>query len=178
MQVSESHPSRAATNQHPPPLQCPFFKDRKLLDHNNPHLKFSDCISITFKMQKNDEKNDTVTQMSSGNVNMCPIRMGAAIVCRIRSYKGANNNTPISAFWQFNRINHVTSKQVIAAMKDAIQAIGEDVLHIKKEEIGTHLIRLGAAMAMFLGNCLVCLIMMIGCWSSNAFLWYIRKQVE
>ncbi len=41
-----------------------------------------------------------------------------------------------------------------------------------------HLIRSGAAMAMFLSDCLVCLIMMIGCWSSNAFLLYIRKQVE
>jgi hypothetical protein len=112
--------------------------------------------------------------MSSGDV----IRMGAAIVRRIRCYKGANNNTPISAFWQFNRINHVTSKQVIAAMKDVIQAIGEDVLHIKKEEIGMHSIRLGAAVAIFLGNCSVCLIIMIGCWSSNTFLRYISKQVE
>jgi hypothetical protein len=89
-----------------------------------------------------------------------------------------DNDTPISAFWKFNRINHVTSKQLIAAMKDTIQAIGEDVPNIKKEEIGTHSIRLGAAMAMFLSNCSVCLIMMIGHWSSDAFLRYIQKQVE
>jgi hypothetical protein len=152
-----------------------FFKDGKLIKHNNPHLKFSNCILITFEMQKKDEKNNTVTQMLLRDLNMCPVRMGAATVRRIRSYKGINKNTPISAFWQFNGINHFTSKQVIAAMKDAIQAIGDDVLHIKKEEIGTHSIRLGAAMAMFFGNCSVCLIMMIGCWSSNQ---YIQKQVE
>jgi hypothetical protein len=109
---------------------------------------------------------------------MHPVRIGAAIVRRIRSYKGTNKDTPISAFWQLNRINHDISKQVIAAMKGAIQAIGKDVLHIKKEEISTHLIRSGTAMAMFLGNCSVCLIMMIGCWSSNAFLRCIQKQVE
>jgi hypothetical protein len=63
-------------------------------------------------------------------------------------------------------------------MKDTIQAIGKDVLHVKKEEIGTHSIRSGAAMAMFLGNCSVCLIMMIVCWSSDAFLRYIQKQVK
>jgi hypothetical protein len=155
-----------------------FFRDRKLIKHNDHHLEFSDCISITFEMLKKDEKNDTVTQMSSGDVNMCPVRMGATIVHRIRSYKGANNDTPISAFWQFNRINHFTSKQVIAVMKNTIQAIREDVLHIKKEEIGTHSIRSGMAMAMFLGDCSVCLIMMIDCWSSNAFLQYIRRLVE
>ena len=155
-----------------------FFKDGKLIEHKNPHLEFLDCISITFEMQKKDEKNNTVTQMALGDVNMCPVRMGATVVQRIQSYKGANNDTPISAFWQFNRINHVTSKQVITAMKDTIQAIVEDVLSIKKEEIGMHLIRSGVAMAMFLGNCSVCLIMMIGCWSSNAFLQYIQNRLN
>ena len=31
---------------------------------------------------------------------------------------------------------------------------------------------------MFLGECPIYTIMMIGRWSSDAFLWYIRKQVE
>ncbi len=150
-----------------------FFKDGKLVEHNDPHLEFSDCIAITFEMQKKDEKNDTVTQMASGEVNMCPVQMAAAIVRCIRSYEKSNNNTPISAFMQFGHMNHVTSKQVIAVMQDGVQAIGENVLHIKKSEIGTQLIRSGAAMAMFLSNCSVCLIMMIGRWSSDAFLRYI-----
>ena len=63
-------------------------------------------------------------------------------------------------------------------MKDAIVAIGKDLLHIKKSEIGTHLIGSGVAMAVFLSDCSVCKIMMIGCWSSDAFLQYIHKQVK
>jgi hypothetical protein len=63
-------------------------------------------------------------------------------------------------------------------MKDTITAIGKDVLHIKKSEIGTHLIRSSAAMVMFLSDCSVCQIMMIGHWSSDAFLRYIHKQVK
>ena len=110
-----------------------FFRDGKLIEHNNPHLDFSDSISITFEMQKKDEKNNTATQKASGKVNMCPVRMAASIIHRIRSYEGTNNNTPILAFWRFKRIDHVTSAQVIAAMKDEIVAIDEDVLHIKKQ---------------------------------------------
>jgi hypothetical protein len=112
-----------------------FFRDRKLIEHNNPHLEFSDCISITFEMQKKDEKNDTTTQKALGQVNMCPVRMVASIVRRIRSYEGTNNYTPISAIWRFNQINHFTSAQVIVAMKDAIVAIGEDILHIKNQRL-------------------------------------------
>jgi hypothetical protein len=94
------------------------------------------------------------------------------------SYLGANNDTPISAIWKYNCINHITSKQITDTLQDAVLSIGEDSLHIATHEIGTHSIRSGAAMAMFLGSCPVFLIMMIGCWSSNAFLRYIWKQVE
>ncbi len=104
--------------------------------------------------------------------------LAAAIVRWIRSYPGANNDTPISAIWKYDRVEHITSKQISNALQDAVLAIGEDAFHIARNEIGTHSIRSGAAMAMFLGSCPVFLIMMIGRWSSVAFLRYIRKQVE
>ena len=106
--------------------------------------------------------------MSSNNVTLCPVRAAAAIVCQIKSYPGANHNTPISAIWRYNRIKHITSTQIRNALWDAIKAIGEDILHISVKEIGTHSIHSGAAMAMFLGR--------IGHWSSNAFLSTFAKR--
>jgi hypothetical protein len=47
----------------------------------------------------------------------------------------------------------------------------------RKNEIGTYSIYSGLAMAMYLGKCTVYSIMLIGRWSSDAFLWYICKQV-
>jgi hypothetical protein len=78
----------------------------------------------------------------------------------------------------YDRIEHITSTQIRNVLRDAVKAIRGDTLHISVDEIRTHSIRSGAAMAMFLGGRPVFLIMMIGCWSSNAFLRYIRKQVE
>ncbi len=154
-----------------------FFKNGWLIKHKDSTLEYSDCICISFEMQKREEKDDTVTQMASGHITLCPVRAAAAIVCRIRCYPGANNDTPISTFWKYDRIEHINSKQISNALQDAVSAIGEDVLHIAEHEIGTHSIRSGAAMAMFFGGYPVFLIMMIGRWSSNAFLRYIRKQV-
>ncbi len=59
---------------------------------------------------------------------------------------------------------------MINVLQDAVSVIGEVKLGIKKEDVGTHSIRLGAAMDMYLGECLVFMIMLISCWSSNAFL--------
>jgi hypothetical protein len=66
---------------------------------------------------------------------------------------------------------------VINALRNAVSAIDKARLGISKEEIGTHSIRLGAAMAMYLGECPVYTIMLIGQWSSNTFLRCFRKQV-
>jgi hypothetical protein len=126
-------------------------------------------------MQKKDKKNNTTTQMALGDITLCPVPAAAAIVRRIRSYLGANNDTPISAIWKYDRIKHIMSKQITNTLRDAVSAIGED---IAKNEIGTHSIFSGAAMAMFLGGCRVFLIKMIGRWSSAALLRYIRKQVK
>ncbi len=77
-----------------------------------------------------------------------------------------------------SRVRHVTSKLIANALKDAVTAIGEDVQNIKADEVGTHSLLSAAAMAMFLGGLPVYLIMLMGHWSSDAFLRYIRKQVE
>ncbi len=71
----------------------------------------------------------------------------------------------------------VTSAQVVNALRDVIGAIGEARLGIAQHEVGTHSLRSGAAMAMYLGECPVYTIMLMGRWSSDAFLRYIRKQV-
>ena len=67
---------------------------------------------------------------------------------------------------------------MVGVLRDAVQAIGEGVLNIKVDEIGTHSIRSGAAMAMVMGGLPVYMIMLMGRWSSDAFLRYIRKQIE
>ncbi len=57
-----------------------FFKNSCLVEHNDPSLEYADCLNVTFEMQKKDEKNDTTTQMASGDITLCPVRAAAAIV--------------------------------------------------------------------------------------------------
>ena len=56
--------------------------------------------------------------------------------------------------------------------------MGEDLLGFKAHQVGTHLIRSGSAMQIYLGECPVYTIMLIGRWLSDAFLCYICKQIE
>ena len=146
-----------------------------MLSHNNSELECADYIAVTFEMQKKEEKNNTVHTQKTGDPIMCPVRAASELVRHIRSYPKTTDETPISAVLMGSRVRHVTSKQVAKALQDTVTAIGEDVLNIKAEEVETHSLRSAAAMAMFLGGLPVYLIMLMGRWSSNAFLRYICK---
>jgi hypothetical protein len=62
------------------------------------------------------------------------------------------------------------------ALRDGLKAFGESKLRILASEVGTHLLRSGAAMAMYLGDLLVYAIQLIGRWSSDSFMKYLQKQ--
>lgn len=72
----------------------------------------------------------------------------------------------------------MTSKEITNALRDGVTVFGNAKLRIAPEEIGTHSLRSGAAMAMYLGGVPVFAIQIIGRWSSDTFMKYIRKQIE
>ena len=57
-----------------------FRKNGRVMKHTNPWIEFADCVSILFEFQKNDKRDDTVTQMASGDVILCPVRQWAKVV--------------------------------------------------------------------------------------------------
>ncbi len=155
-----------------------FFRNKQELQLDDPFLLNADAISITFEFQKSNVKNETVTLHPSGESVFCPVRSWATVIQRIQSYPKTNNRTPINTIFTNRTISQVTGNDVLVALRGAADIIGSATLGFPSDEIGTHSIRSGAAMAMHLDQVPVYTIMMIGRWSSDAFLRYIRKQVE
>jgi hypothetical protein len=62
-------------------------------------------------------------------------------------------------------------------LRDFIATVDPD-LNLKPHKVGLHSLRSSAAMAMYLNKVPVYTIMLLGRWSSDAFLRYIRKQVQ
>jgi hypothetical protein len=136
----------------------------------------ANCISLTFVSQKRGQKNVMITQLKTYDKILCPILQWATIVHRILCYNGTTPDTPVSAIWEQGRIEPVSSKHVKNAPCNGIMVIGEPTLCIYHHEVGTHSIRAGATMAMYLGRVPIFTIMLIGHWSCTAFINYIRKQ--
>jgi hypothetical protein len=141
-------------------------------------------VSLTFEIQKKDVRNDAISHQRSGDTldegEMCPVRAAVAIVLRIVEYKFSSDkigDVPIN-YVQFDGKGFtIPSSMILTRIRQAVYSLGHAVLGLSPEEVGTHSNRSGGAMGMFLAGTPVYTIMLMGRWSSDAFMRYIRKQV-
>ena len=156
-----------------------FFQHGNELPHDHPEINTADTITITFIFQKNDERNENVTMHCTLDLLLCPVKSFVSIVRRTRQHKSATDSTPVYIFTiSMQILEPITSDHVTQVLRGSAALLGEDRLGFTTKDIGTHFIHSGAAMTMYLDNVPVYTIMIIGRWSSDAFLRYIRKQVE
>jgi hypothetical protein len=154
-----------------------FFKNNKVMALSAPDLESATAIAITFEFQKTDVRHETVHQHATGKAILCPVRRWAAVVQRVLGYNGTDEESLVHTVVCNDKRALVTGAFLSNKLQDAARRIGEDTLGFPPEDIGTHSIRSGGAMAMYLAGVPVFTIMLIGRWSSDAFLRYIRRQV-
>jgi hypothetical protein len=76
------------------------------------------------------------------------------------------------------QLAEIKASELLIKLHAGVTAIGKDVLGFSPQDIGLHSLCSGAAMAMYLMAVPVFTIMLLGRWSSDAFLRYIRWQVK
>jgi hypothetical protein len=145
--------------------------------YDDPDLHLADTITITFEYQKRDLRDDLVTQSRSGNHHLCPVRAAAAVVKRLRSFGAAPDAHIFKYADEKGRIKELTAKSALLHLRDYIGTVDKN-FGLDPQDNGLHSIRASAAMGMYLNGIPVYTIMLLGRWSSDAFLLYIRKQVN
>ena len=157
-----------------------FYQGTKLLSHHDPHLHLATTVSITFRYQKRDERDDIITQHRNLDPVMCPVKAWAYTVRRLLRIPGATLATTVDSFLHpsTGELSRYTATALLKLFRSVALAMGFNELGFHPDEIGTHSTRAACAMAMYLNGVPVYTIMLVGRWSSDAFLLYIRKQVQ
>ncbi len=133
---------------------------------------------MMLEMQKNEEKHERVIDGRTDDPVLCPVKSWARLTNQIWKYPGTMEDTSVCTVWNHARREQIKLRQVIMSLRSVCATIGSAHLGFDPSKIGTHSLRLGIAMEMYLAGVKVYTIMLIGRWSSDAFLRYIRKQVQ
>ncbi|KAI2490976.1 hypothetical protein MHU86_23578 [Fragilaria crotonensis] len=157
--------------------------DKVLTTFSYEQTRDADTVTITYRQQKNGDKGAKVTQHRNNNpgqADICPVRTLAELIHRIKDYeRPGRTNLKINAFvsTKSNELENVSSKTILEQLRTATMLSGEERLGLQADRIGTHSIRLGAAMAMHLAGVPSETIQMVGRWRSRTFMRYLRIQV-
>ena len=157
-----------------------FWNGKREVNHDDPNLHLAASISYKFDYQKNEQRNETITAHRTHHQLLCPVIQTAAIVRRLRATPGTTDKTPIN-FVHFEGATkgfHIKSSTILSRLRTAVKIIGKDTLGFTEDDIGLHSLCSGAAMSMYLQGIPVYVIMLLGRWSSDAFLRYIRRNVQ
>jgi hypothetical protein len=76
-------------------------------------LESADSVAITFEMQTNYLKNDTVIHGRTDDSILCPVLQWARLVNKIWTYPGTSLDTPVCTVWRNGRMEHITSKSIL-----------------------------------------------------------------
>jgi hypothetical protein len=155
-----------------------FFKNGHLLPAPSDNLEFADSIAMTFEMQKNEEKHETVIHGRTDDPVLYPVKSWARLTNQIWKYPGTAEDTSVCTVWNHARREQIKSRQVITLLRSACATIRSACLGFDPSEIGTYSLRSGAAMEMYLAGVPVYTTMLIGRWLSGGFFHYIRKQFK
>ena len=148
------------------------------MKHSHPLLDQADCVTINFGDQKSEIRFEQVTQYNSKSRTLNPVVHWAAMVRRLRSYPGFKDSWHVHRFHDGTRFTNITSKELLVDLRAAVKCIGIETLGFTKADVGTHSVRSSLTRMMYLTKEPIYTIMLVGRWSSDAFLRYIKKQVK
>jgi hypothetical protein len=164
------------------PSSFTFWKNHRVMDHRDENLDYADCVSILFEFQKKQDRNNIVTQHRTGHPIFCPVRAAAATIRRMNKLIDKGKATPKTYIYAFETesgdMAELTGKIALLLLREFIQSIDYKSLGLVIASIGLHSLRSASAMAMFLNGIPPYLVMMIGRWSSECFIRYVRKATE
>lgn len=154
---------------------------RTVLLHSNPDLlHLVEFVSVTWREQKNEIRMDTRTQRKTNDPVLCPTRLARAIQRVLATVPNAGPETLLCAYYDepLKQPSFLTDTFTLQLLRNTCRTFGgKTTFGFDPNDIGNRSIRSGAAMALFLRDCSVHKIMILGRWSSDAFLAYIRPQV-
>ena len=155
-----------------------FRIGNRVIPHSSPHLHKATSVSIDFGDQKSEIKDETVSQDANNKGELNPVVIWAKTIKRLRSYPGYRDSWEVFTFFDGSNFSKITPKEILSDLRSSVDCIGVDILGFTSADIGTHSVRASLAMMMYLAKEPTYTIMLIGRWSSDAFLAYIEKQIK
>ena len=151
-----------------------FRRNQQVIPHSASleQLSSADTVTLWLDNQKNGQRGATLHHTAASGT-FCPVKALARRVKAITHY----NMPPDTPLSYVSPGLHVTSTNVVSAVRTAVEASGLLTQGYCLKQVVAHSLRASGAMALKLNGYDKTDIMKFGRWSSTTFLTYIHSQI-
>ena len=86
-----------------------------------------DSVTITFRRQKNGDKEADIT-MHKSNDQLCPVRVWRRLVERILGYQKTDLNTSVNTVLHKGKLKKIKSKEILIHIRSTVSIVGHEIL--------------------------------------------------
>ena len=155
-----------------------LWENTTILDKTLPsQVLLQRCTAATMNIdnQKNGKRNQSIHHESKPG-DTCPVKALIRRISHIFTHT-SNNNTIISTYFTNKTEQVLRATDINSAIKAAVVQLGLRKYGFNPEQISSHSLRAGGAMALHLNHQSSATIRLMGRWSSDTFLDYIHSQI-
>jgi hypothetical protein len=155
-----------------------FWKNGNVLPRrsNLATLLTADEATMIISNQKNGIRGDQLHHEANGT-EFCPVKALAHRIHHILSNGGTEESVLSTYFEDDGEIAFLRGDDIVKGVRRAVIALDLPKAGIKAEQVGSHSLRAGGAMAMKLNGSDRDTIRKFGRWNSDTFLMYIHNQI-
>jgi len=135
-------------------------------------------VRLKIDNQKNGKRGQTLIHHATPSNPNCPVKACTERVRHLLDHQ-ATGDTLLCAYKASNDkpFHHITSNQIVQAVCRAILTTGAFTQGFEDAKIGSHSLRAGGAMALYLQEYDATTIQKLGRWKSQVFLMYLHEQI-
>jgi len=135
-------------------------------------------VRLKIDNQKNGKRGQTLIHHATPSNPNCPVRVCTERVRHLITHQ-ATADTLLCAYKPRadGPFHHITSTQIVAAVRHAVLSTGAFTEGFETAKIGSHSLRAGGAMALYLQRYDATTIQKLGQWKSQVFLMYLHEQI-
>jgi hypothetical protein len=158
-----------------------YDNDHNIIPNTSPLSTLLTAASVTMRLdnQKNGVRGAMIHHTALRST-YCPLRALARRVHHIMNHPNGRPTNIISTYFTYKTSTGVvpTSTPINSAVKTAVRALGLEKQGVHVQNVSSHSLRAGGAMAMHLNGIDRDKIRKMGRWSSDTWLMYIHEQIS
>lgn len=180
LRVGEYTPNTSGKKKRTVPLRkkdVKLWRNRRLIPRDAPDhiLAEADAVTICLEKSKNGSKKHTLHHTESEDPGLCPVKAMAYLMGTMR---GMPEHTPLGTFRDSQGgLSQVSAADIRAAVRIGAEMDGLEAKGFDLGRIGSHSLRAGGATILKAAGHDDLTIMLMGRWSSNTYMTYIRTQI-